>query len=224
MAWFNQPKSTPRHRFFLESSTMDPLSHHCLTMAYNNAWANHRVLTACAGLSQSDFVAPRVGFFPSLKATLNHILTVDWFYVDALEREFRGEAPHANCYAFFEPEEPFESCAALRAAQRKVDQRLIDYCKQMSDTGLTRVVSIARPQQTQRDTRLRLLAHLFQHQIHHRGQAHAMLSSTTIKPPQLDEFFCEGEAALRGQDFAALGWTEAQIWREGGPSPPPSVT
>ena len=53
-------------------------------MAYNNAWANHRLHTACAALSQAEFEALRTGFFPSLKATLNHIVIIDWFYVDAL--------------------------------------------------------------------------------------------------------------------------------------------
>jgi len=54
-------------------------------MAYNNAWANHRLLAACAGLTQAEFEAPRTGFFPSIQATLNHILIIDRFYVDALE-------------------------------------------------------------------------------------------------------------------------------------------
>ena len=36
-----------------------------------------------------------------------------------------------------------------------------------------------------------VLAHLFQHQIHHRGQAHAMLAGTDVPPPQLDEFFLD---------------------------------
>ena len=36
-----------------------------------------------------------------------------------------------------------------------------------------------------------ILAHLFQHQIHHRGQAHAMLAGTAVPPPQLDEFFLD---------------------------------
>jgi uncharacterized damage-inducible protein DinB len=49
--------------------------------------------------------------------------------------------------------------------------------------------------------------------VHHRGQAHAMLSGTRIKPPQLDEFFCEGEAPLRAAEFAELGWAEAMIWQ-----------
>jgi uncharacterized damage-inducible protein DinB len=54
--------------------------------------------------------------------------------------------------------------------------------------------------------------HLFQHDIHHRGQAHAMLSGTRITPPQLDEFFSAGEAPLRAPEFKNLGWTEATIW------------
>ena len=71
-----------------------PLAHHFYTMACNNAWSNHRLLAACAKLSQDDFVATRTSFFPSLKATLNHNLTVDWYYVDAIERSFRGQPPN----------------------------------------------------------------------------------------------------------------------------------
>ena len=54
---------------------------------------------------------------------------------------------------------------------------------------------------------------LFQHQIHHRGQAHGMLSGTSVPPPQLDEFFSAGEAPLRAVEFAELGWTEEMVWR-----------
>jgi uncharacterized damage-inducible protein DinB len=54
--------------------------------------------------------------------------------------------------------------------------------------------------------------HLFQHQIHHRGQVHAMLSGTRIKPPQLDEFFSIAEEPLRASEFSALGWTEETVW------------
>jgi uncharacterized damage-inducible protein DinB len=64
----------------------------------------------------------------------------------------------------------------------------------------------------------RLLLHVFQHQIHHRGQAHAMLSGTSVQPPQLDEFFSADESALRAHEFAELGWTEEAIW---GASKPP---
>ena len=49
------------------------------SLAYNNAWANHRLLAACARLSQAEWTAPRTGFFPSLRATLNHVLVIDRF-------------------------------------------------------------------------------------------------------------------------------------------------
>jgi uncharacterized damage-inducible protein DinB len=59
--------------------------------AYNNAWANHRLLTACANLSQEEFEAKRTGFFPSLQRTLNHNYVADLFYVDALEGAGLGQ-------------------------------------------------------------------------------------------------------------------------------------
>lgn len=188
-----------------------PLSHHLLTMAYQNAWANHRLAKAWCQLSQEALTAPRVSFFPSLSATLNHILTCDWFYVDALERELRGDDPHPDCYVFFKDDVPFTQAGDLKREQAQVDRRLIAYCEQMRDVDLGKIVTIARDT-PQYDSRLRLLSHLFEHQIHHRGQVHAMLSGTSVEPPQLDEFFCAGESHLRAEDFAELGWTEALIW------------
>ncbi len=188
-----------------------PLSHHLLTMAYQNAWANYRLAKAWGQLSPAELSAPRVSFFPSLIATLNHILTCDWFYVDALERELRGDAAHHNCYVFFKTAEPFTVGAELRREQSLVDNRLIAYCEQLRDADLGRIVTIARDT-PQHDSRLRLLSHLFEHQLHHRGQVHAMLSGTSVAPPQLDEFFCAGESGLRAADFAELGWTETLIW------------
>jgi uncharacterized damage-inducible protein DinB len=187
------------------------LSHHLLTMAYQNAWANHRLARAWGQLSAQELKAPRVGFFPSLSATLNHILTCDWFYVDALERELRGDDPHPDCNVFFKHDEPCSTAIELKREQTLVDRRLIAYCEQMRDADLGKIVTIAR-NTPQHDSRLRLLSHLFEHQIHHRGQVHSMLSGTRIEPPQLDEFFCAGEAGLRAADFAELGWTEALIW------------
>ena len=188
-----------------------PLSHHLLTMAYQNAWANHRLAKAWCQLSQDELAAPRTSFFPSLRATLNHILTCDWFYVDALERELRGDESHPDCYVFFKDDEPHTLAADLRREQSHVDRRLIAYCEQMRDADLSRTVTIARDT-PQYESRLRLLSHLFEHQIHHRGQVHGMLSATSVKPPQLDEFFCVGESHLRAGDFAELGWAEALIW------------
>lgn len=188
------------------------LSHHLLTEAYNNGWSNHRLLKACMSLAQADFEAPRTSFFPSIKSTLNHILTVDWFYVDALEREARGEEPHPDYKSFFAPGEPFGACEALKAAQLQSDLRLIGYCRQLTDDSLGRTVTILRGGLVQRETRERLLAHLFVHQVHHRGQVHAMLAGTPVAPPQLDEFFSEMDREARAADLRELGWTEEMIW------------
>ena len=125
----------------------------------------------------------------------------------------RGEAPEPDGERFFEPEQPFATCTDLHAEQAQADHRLIAYCSVLSDDQLSRYVSIVRPDRVQREQRLRLLAHLFEHQIHHRGQVHAMLSDTAVRPPQLDEFFCEEEAGLRAHDFAELGWSEDRVWR-----------
>lgn len=191
---------------------MTSLAHHLATMAYNNAWANHRLLGACCQLSQPDFTARRTSFFPSLAATLNHNLTVDWFYVDAIERALQGRPVNTAPACFFTPEQPFPDCHQLRDAQRDVDRRLVEACVGLSDAQLELAVPIQRTAGVETEVMTRLLAHLFQHQIHHRGQAHAMLAGTTVAPPQLDEFFCASEAHLRAAELAALGYSEAVIW------------
>lgn len=60
-----------------------------------------------------------------------------------------------------------------------------------------------------------VLSHLFQHQTHHRGQAHAMLAGTSIKPPQIDEFIVADDAASRSDVLQRLGMTEAQVMNPG---------
>jgi uncharacterized damage-inducible protein DinB len=175
-------------------------------LAHNNAWANHRLLSACENLSQDEFTAPRTGFFPSLRRTLNHILVIDHFYIDAIEGGTLGPAAWAE-------EEPCATVAELKAAQHAADARLLALCADLDEAALDRIVEVHRGGTIQREALGRLLLHLFQHQIHHRGQAHAMLSATPVGPPQLDEFFSEGEADLRATEFAELGWTEGGVWR-----------
>jgi len=193
-------------------AAMSTLAHHFYTMAANNAWANHRLLTACARLSQQDFTATRTSFFPSLKATLNHIVTVDWYYVDALERALRGQPVNADARGYFDPQEPFATCAEIMTAQHAVDQRLLKACRDLTDAQLELPVAVLRRSGVEYESATRLLAHLFEHQIHHRGQAHAMLAGTEIPPPPLDEFFCANEAHLRATELAELGLSEEAIW------------
>lgn len=174
-------------------------------MAHNNAWANHRLLSACANLTQAEFEATRTSFFPSLQSTLNHLLTVDWFYVDGLEGGWLGAKAWADPV-------PCPTVAELQREQAAVDRRLIAVCNALTEASLAGYVRLNRGERVQTERRDRLLLHLFQHQIHHRGQAHAMLAGTGVKPPQLDEFFSRDEAPLRAAEFAALGWTEETVW------------
>jgi uncharacterized damage-inducible protein DinB len=173
--------------------------------AYNNAWSNHRLLTACGALSQQDFEAERTSFFPSLQMTLNHIYVIDLFYVDALEGGWLG--PKA-----WENDVPYPSPTELKSAQAAMDKRLIAVCDALTPEQLETIVRVNRNTRVQTERRDRLLMHLFQHQIHHRGQAHAMLAGTAVEPPQLDEFFSIAEAPLRAAEFDALGWTEETVW------------
>lgn len=196
---------------------MQLITRHLIAAAYNNAWADHRLLSACAQLSQADFVATRVSFFPSIKATLNHNLTVQAYYLDTMQRGLRGDPPHPNSRSFFDPEEPHERCADLMQAQKALDEELIALCWSLADDErlLEFVVNVPRSAKIDHEPMHRLLAHVFEHQTHHRGQAHAMLAGTNVPPPQLDEFYCADDAERRVEDFRVLGFSETGIWQAG---------
>lgn len=164
---------------------MTGLSAHFAAMARNNRWANHVLLRACAKLDAGAFQAARTSFFPSIAATLSHNHFIDLYYIDALERGGRG-------LDLFADERVFDHAATLAPLQEAADCRLIRYCDGLSEAGLSGTVDTDRGESGSIPERVdNLLAHLFQHQIHHRGQAHAMLAGTSVKPPQLDEFFLD---------------------------------
>ena len=163
--------------------------------ARNNAWANYRLLEACAQLTPDELHATRTSFFPTIMKTLNHILIVDWLYIDALERGGRGRATVAN-------EEPFAELGPLRDAQVASDRKLIAIAE---TADLEEIIDIQRVDRVQRERAGDVLLHLYEHQIHHRGQVHAMLAGTRVAPPQLDEFFLREELPLRRRDLEALG-------------------
>ena len=167
--------------------------------AHNNAWANHRLLTACARLSEAQLRAARTSFFPSIHATLTHNALVDDYYVSALEKLSAGRSMFAD-------EDPFATFDALAEAQRAADRRLIAFVDGLADeTALDEKVPLERENHVQIERTGDVLAHLFQHQIHHRGQAHAMLAGTAVAPPQLDEFFLAEELPLRENELRELG-------------------
>jgi uncharacterized damage-inducible protein DinB len=174
------------------------LTGHFRAMARNNAWSNYRLHKACAELSEVEYRAERVSFFPSIPLTLSHILTVDWYYLDALEKGGRG-------YAVFEKEEPYDTLAELTTAQLASDRRLLAFCDNLDDRGVTAPVILDRGAAGLFEEPVAaILSHVLVHQIHHRGQVHAMLAGTSVKPPQRDEFFLEQDAALRRDELRAL--------------------
>ncbi len=181
----------------------DPCRPHRL-MARQNALANRALAAACAQLDPGEWDAPRTGFFPSLQATLNHLFTVDHFYLDALHGGTKG-------FAFRATPIPLPDLADLTAAQGDLDRQLVAFCDGLRPVDLTRIVEVHRATGIQAEPLPELLVHIALHAVHHRGQAHAMLSGTTVAPPQLDEFICRGEGAERASHMAALGWSEAYL-------------
>lgn len=173
-----------------------------LAQACNNRWSNHRLLAACAGLSPEALRTPQpAAFFGSLWALLGHLLDVDRFYLDALHDQPR---PYQDT--------DWPDLAALHAAQLASDQRLIALCRGLAPPQLTQLVTLPRASGPVRERRLRILQHLFVHQLHHRGQAHALLLASGVAPPQLDEFFLAQDEPLRRAELAALGIDEGELW------------
>jgi uncharacterized damage-inducible protein DinB len=183
---------------------MSSLAEHLCAMARNNAWANYRLLEACAKFSEAEYRAPRTSFFASIELTLNHILSVDWYYLDALDN---GGRRWRELYALRDV--PCGSFDELRREQDAADRRLIAFCDRLGDDRLDDCVILNRPgDRRYRERTQDVLAHLFQHDIHHRGQVHAMLAGTAVAPPQLDEFFLAQDAELRAGDLRAMGLSE----------------
>ncbi len=175
------------------------------TQVRANRLANHRLHAAMVTLTRAEFHAPRVSYFPSLAKTLNHILAIDIYYVAAL----RGEADMEAQWRSFTP---CDTVSELAAAQAGVDERFIRFIETLSAPQLDEVIALDRGHHVQRERCGHVIAHLINHQVHHRGQAHALLAGTAVAPPQLDEFLMPSEAHLRSADMAALGWSEDQLF------------
>ncbi len=184
------------------------LSAYLRIQAHANALCNQRLGDALRQLDAAAWQAPRTSFFPSLGATLNHILAVDGYYIGALH----GDSGLREAYAAFRP---CAGAAEWLQHQRVSDLRLVAFCGRLDAAAAQAWVELPRADHVQRDRAAHVLAHLFNHQTHHRGQVHAMLAGTAVAPPQLDEFMLPSEAHLRRDDMHALGWDEAAVYGTG---------
>ncbi|TIU63851.1 MAG: damage-inducible protein DinB, partial [Mesorhizobium sp.] len=99
-----------------------------------------------------------------------------------------------------------DNVADLVVAQITFDRKLIAFCDALSEADLDRRVITDRREDGMIPERIGdILAHVFLHDIHHRGQVHAMLSGTSVPPPQLDEFLLDYDIKLRKDEVERLG-------------------
>ena len=148
-----------------------------------SAWANERLYAACAELSDEDRKRRRPSFFGSIHRTLNHILVGNRIWRSRLDGK-----PHGVTSL---DEELYADFAALQAAARAEDQRLIDIIAAYTDADVAkplfyRPISASMQSETRNIPMAQALGHIFNHQTHHRGQVHGLLSDTVMPPPPLD--------------------------------------
>jgi uncharacterized damage-inducible protein DinB len=170
-------------------------------LAAYNAWANERVYTRAAQLSDADYRADRGAFFGSLHGTLNHLLLADRIWM----HRFTGEA-----------EEPaaldailYDDFTVLQAARRAEDARIIAFVAARNEAefaGTVRYRTTRSPAAIEQRL-AHLLIHFFNHQTHHRGQAHGILTGLADEAPSLDLLVFQratGIGLIRGQggDFS----------------------
>ena len=152
--------------------------------AYNR-WANERLYEAAAKIPDADYRAKRGAYFGSLSGTLNHLLAGDRVWM----RRFTGEGPvHTRL-----DEIVHDDFASLAAARRDEDERIIAYVESLSEADIAAPFTyrtIVNPVEITQPRRS-ALAHFFNHQTHHRGQAHALLTIAGGKDaaPPLDLIF-----------------------------------
>jgi len=159
-------------------------------MAGYNRWANGRLYAAAATLPDADYRADRGAFFGSVHRTLNHILVGDRIWM----RRFTGEG---ETYTRLDavPFDDFDDLVAVREAE---DQRIVGWIEGLTDERLNGTFSyrtISNPADITQPL-APALSHFFNHQTHHRGQVHALLSGLGLDPPSLDLILFQRETGI----------------------------
>lgn len=157
---------------------MHALFHH---LAGYNAWANDRVFAAAAALDEEQRWRDIGLFFSSLAGTLNHMLVADRVWM----KRFTGEGDHPDRLDAV----IHRDLHALADARRAEDKRILAFVRSLDAEALERTFTY-RKMTTPDLVTSQLwpdLLHVFNHQTHHRGQAHTGLKLLTgEEPPSLD--------------------------------------
>jgi uncharacterized damage-inducible protein DinB len=152
------------------------------TLAKYNAWANNRLYQACLQLPQEEYDRQRPAFFKSIHGTLNHIMVADELWLARLKGE---TAPNIKSL----DQILFQDRLELASERQKLDQKIETAMSALSEAQIQGDLTyklMSRPGEF-RTTPMRFaLAHIFNHQTHHRGQVHDQLSQTTAEPPSMD--------------------------------------
>lgn len=149
-------------------------------LAAYNKWANARLYEAAFAVPEADYRRDVGAFFKSLNGTLNHLLVADRIWMKRLTGE--GEHPD-KLNAIIHDDR-----GALAMARADEDDRIIRFVASLDDGALAGTLKYATTSgKPFEQNRADVLSHFFNHQTHHRGQAHTILSIVTRKePPSLD--------------------------------------
>jgi uncharacterized damage-inducible protein DinB len=172
-------------------------------LAAYNAWANRRLYDAASRIPEADYRVDRGAFFGSLHGTLNHLLLGDRIWLSRFTGE--GSEPSALDAILY------DDFANLRAARESEDERIIRYVDSLTDAALAGTIryrTTRNPADIEQEL-APLLIHFFNHQTHHRGQAHCLLTELTGEAPSLDLLIFQrqtGVSLVSGQGgcFAAV--------------------
>ena len=158
------------------------------TMAAYNRWQNKSLYGAADGLSDQARRELRGAFFGSIHGTLNHLLWGDQVWMS----RFAGTPMPASPSIATSVGE-HEDWGDLKRARHAFDDVIEDWAKALNQAWLDGNVSwhssivgrvVSRPAGF-------LVAHFFNHQTHHRGQVHTMLTAAGAKPKDTDLLLME---------------------------------
>jgi uncharacterized damage-inducible protein DinB len=160
-------------------------------MAEYNAEMNRRLYEAAARLSDAERKADRGAFWQSIHRTLTHILWGDTQWMSRFDNWPKPEVPIKQSAAMIDD---FDT---LRAQRVKADADIIAWANRIDDAWLAEdlVWFSGAAQKEMRRKKGKLVVHFFNHQTHHRGQAHALLTAFGQDTGDTDLFLVVPEAA-----------------------------
>jgi len=163
----------------------------CATLALYNRWQNQNLTAAADGLGPQERDRGRGAFFGSIAGTLNHLLWADAVWMARFE-DVAGPGGSIAGSAWFRPD-----WAAFKADRLAMDARIIDWAEALDDAALAgdlRWHSGALGREVATPKALCVM-HFFNHQTHHRGQVHAMLTAAGAEPGDTDLFILHQDDA-----------------------------